>query len=46
VDEILAGMTCRHDLGSTFAARHHVVSACRNFSFTEGTRVIITSPEA
>src|SRR5512145_1005579 len=39
VNEILAGMTCRHDLGSTFATRHHVMPAGRNLTFTEGARL-------
>ena len=39
VNEILAGMTCRHDLGSTFAARHHVMPAGRNLTFTEDARL-------
>ncbi len=37
VDEILTGTARRHDLGSTFAARHYVMSTCRNFSFTKHT---------
>ena len=39
VNEILAGMTRRHDLGSTFAARHHVVPAGRNLTLTEDARL-------
>ena len=39
VNEILAGMTCRHDLGSAFAARHHVMPAGRNLTFTEDARL-------
>ena len=39
VNEILAGMTCRHDLGSTFAARHHVMPAGRNLTLTEDARL-------
>jgi len=39
VNEILAGMTGRHDLGPAFAAGHDVMSTCRNFSFTKHTRV-------
>ena len=39
VDEILAGMTCRHDLGPAFAAGYHVMSACWNFSFAKHTRL-------
>jgi hypothetical protein len=36
VDEILARMACRNDLGSTFAAWHHVMSSRRDLPFTEG----------
>ena len=39
VNEILAGMTCRHDLGSTFPARHHVMPAGRNLTLTEDARL-------
>jgi hypothetical protein len=35
VDKILAGMARRHDLGSAFAARHHVMSPRRDLPFTE-----------
>ncbi len=35
VDEILARMTGRRDLGSAFAARNHVMSTCRDLPFTE-----------
>ena len=37
VNEILTRMARRHDLSSAFAARHHVMSSRRNFSFTEHT---------
>jgi hypothetical protein len=39
MDEILTGMSSRHDLGSAFAAWHHAVSTGRNFSFTEHARL-------
>jgi len=39
VDEILAGMTRRHDFGSAFAARHHVMSTRRDLPFTERARI-------
>jgi hypothetical protein len=39
VDEILKGMAGRHDFGSAFAARHHVMSARRDFSFTKHARL-------
>ena len=39
VNKILAGMTCRHDLGSTFATRHHVMPAGRNLTLTEDARL-------
>ena len=39
VDEILAGMARRHDLGSAFAARHDVMSPRRDLPFTERARI-------
>ena len=39
VDKILAGMARRHDLGSAFAARHHVMSPRRDLPFTERARI-------
>ncbi len=39
VDEILAGMAGRHDFGSTFAARHYVMSTRRDLTFTEDARL-------
>jgi hypothetical protein len=39
VDEILAGMAGRHDLGSAFAARHYVMSTRRDLTFTEDARL-------
>jgi hypothetical protein len=35
MDEVLAGMARGHDLGSPFAARHHVMSPRRDLPFTE-----------
>jgi len=37
VDEVLARMTRRHDLGSTLAARDHVVAAGWNAPLAEHT---------
>ena len=39
VDEILTGMARRHDLGSAFAARHHVMSTRWDLPFTEDARL-------
>ena len=39
VDEVLAGMTRRHDLSSAFAARYYVMSTRRNLTFTKDARL-------
>jgi hypothetical protein len=39
VDEIPTGMARRHDLGSAFAARHHVMSTRQDLPFTERGRI-------
>jgi hypothetical protein len=39
VDEILAGMARRHDLGPAFAARDHMMSPRRDLSLTENARL-------
>src|ERR1041384_5959038 len=39
VDEILTGMARRHDFGSPFAARHHMVSSRRDRPFTKHARL-------
>jgi hypothetical protein len=39
VDEILTGMARRHDFGSAFAARHHMMSSRRDLPFTKHARL-------
>src|SRR5690242_6332811 len=39
VDEILTGMAGRHDFGAAFAARHYVVSTCRDLTFAKDARL-------
>ena len=39
VDEILTGMTRRHDLSSAFAARHYVMSTRSDLTFTKDARL-------
>src|SRR5215831_697966 len=39
VDEVLTGMARRHDFGSAFAARHHMMSSRRDLPFTKDARL-------
>lgn len=39
VDEILTGTARRHDFGSAFAARHHMMSSRRDLPFTKHARL-------